>query len=85
MHTTHINEAQPMLDTWATVGDFNEVISTEFFLFFEAEKAMIDRNDLQMILHETLPEFFLMPLFAQRWSEDVLGAFEAGGVHVFQR
>ena len=40
---------------------------------------------MQVILLQSVPEFFLMPLFAQRRSENVLRAFEAGRVHVFER
>ena len=38
-----------------------------------------------MIVREALPQFFLMPLFAQRRGENILRAFEAGSVHVFER
>src|SRR5882672_10443827 len=38
-----------------------------------------------MIVREPLPQFLLMPLFAQRRSENIFRAFEAGLVHVFER
>ena len=34
---------------------------------------------------QPVPQLFLMPLFAQRRSEHILGAFEAGRVHVLER
>ena len=74
-----------MLDAGAAVGNFGEVVLAEFFLFLEAEGAVVGGDDLQRVFREALPEFFLMPFFAQRRSEDVLGAFEAGRVHIFQR
>ena len=46
---------------------------------------MIGGNHLQVIVFQSRPQFFLMPFFAQRRSEDILGAFEAGRVHVFER
>ena len=80
-----VDEAEAMLDAGAAVGNFCEVVDAELFLVFEAERAMIGGDDLQRVLRESLPEFFLVPLFAERRSEDVFGAFEAGGVHVFER
>ncbi len=38
-----------------------------------------------MVVFQSLPQFFLMPFFAQRRGENILGAFEAGRVHVFER
>src|SRR5258708_8664791 len=38
-----------------------------------------------MIVREPLPQFFLMPLFTQRRSENIFRAFEAWLVHVFER
>ena len=74
-----------MFDAGAAVGNFGEVVLAEFFLFLEAERAVIGGDDLQRVLREALPEFFLVPLFAQRRGEDVFGAFETGRVHVFER
>ena len=74
-----------MLDAGAAVGNFGEVIFAEFFLFLEAERTVIGGDDLQSVVREALPEFFLMPFFAQRRSENVFRAFEAGRVHIFER
>src|SRR5262249_21303216 len=79
------NEADAMLDAGAAVGNLGEVVPAQLFLFFEAERAVIGGYDLQVIVSKALPELFLMPLFAERRSEDVFGAFEAGRVHVFER
>ena len=73
-----------MLDAGAAVGDFGEVVFAHFFLFLEAKRAVIGGDDLQRVVRKALPEFFLMPFFAERRSEDVLGAFEAGCVHIFE-
>src|SRR5262249_20956231 len=85
VHTACVNEAEAMLDAGAAVGNFGEVIFAQLLLFLETEGAMIRGNYLQMIVREALPEFFLVPLFAERWSENVLRALEARGVHIFKR
>ena len=74
-----------MLDARTAVRNLGEVIDAQFLLFLEAEWAMIGRDDLQRIVRETLPEFFLMPFLSQRRREDILRALESGDVHVFQR
>src|ERR1019366_7097909 len=68
-----------------TVRYLREVIATEFFLFLEAEWTVIGGDDLQMVPLEAAPEFFLMPLFAKRWREDIFRAFKVGDVEVFDR
>src|SRR5437879_11474150 len=55
------------------------------FLLREAEWAVVGADHLQRVFGEALPELFLVPLFAERWSEDIFRAFKAGCVHVFQR
>src|SRR5215475_11886974 len=85
MHAASIDKAEAMFDAGAAIGNFGEVVDTELLLIFEAKRTVISRDDLQRVLCESLPEFFLVPLFTERRSENVFGAFEAGGVHVFQR
>ena len=80
-----VDEAQAVLDARAAVGNFREVVLAQFFLFLEAKRAMVGGDDLQRIVREPLPEFFLVPFFAQRRRENVFGALEAGSVHVFER
>jgi len=74
-----------VLDAGAAIGNFREVVFAQFFLFLEAEGAVIGGNYLQGILSKTLPEFFLVPFFAQRRRENIFGALEARGVHIFER
>ena len=57
----------------------------KFFLFLKAKGTVVGGDDLQVIALESVPEFFLVPFFAKRRSEDVLRAFEAGRVHIFER
>ena len=85
MDAAGVDEAEAMFDAGPAVGNFCEVVDAELFLVFKAERAVIGGDDLQGVLRESLPELFLMPFFAQGRSEDVLCAFESGGVHVFER
>src|SRR6266446_4198636 len=80
-----IDKAETVLDAGAAVGNLGEVVLAKLFLFLEAEGAVIGGDDLQGVFRESLPEFFLVPFFAERRSEDVFGAFKSGRVHVFQR
>jgi hypothetical protein len=79
-----VDEAETMLDAGAAVWYFGEVVDAELLLVFETEGAVVGGDDLQCVVREAVPEFFLVPLFAEWRSEDVFGAFEAGGVHVFE-
>ncbi len=74
-----------MLDAGAAVGNFGEVVFAELFLLLEAEGAVVGGDDLQRVFGEALPEFFLVPFFAERRRENVFGALEAGHIHVFER
>jgi len=85
VHASGVDEAEAMLNAGAAVGNFGEVVAAQLFLFFEAERAVVGGDDLQMIVGEAVPEFFLVPFFAERRSEDILGSLESGGVHIFQR
>ena len=83
MDAPRVNEAHAVLNTGAAVRNFREVAKPEFFLLFETKWTMIGRDDLQMIAFQAIPQFLLVPFFAQRWREDILGSFEAGHVEVF--
>src|SRR6266568_3436183 len=74
-----------MLDARAAVGNFGEVVFAQFFLFLEAERAVVGGDDLESVFGEALPEFFLIPFFAEGRREDVFRAFKAGCVHIFER
>src|SRR5882724_632268 len=79
-----IHETQAVLDAGAAIGNLGEIVLAELFLLLEAEGAVVGGNNLQSVFGEALPELFLVPLFAERRSEDILGAFKTGGVHIFQ-
>src|SRR5258708_32541528 len=73
-----------MLNAWAPVGNPGEVVFAHLFLLLKAEWAVIGGNHLQVILLEAIPQFFLVPFFAERRRKDILGAFKAGLVHIVQ-
>src|SRR6185437_14472170 len=72
-----VNQAETVLDARPAVGNFREVVLAEFFLFLQAEGAMVGGNHLQSVLRQPLPEFFLVPFLAQRRRENVFRAFES--------
>ncbi len=76
---------ETILNARAAVGDFREIIDSQSLLIFETEGTVIGRDDLQMILAETVPELIEMMLFAERWSENVFGAFEVWAGQLIDR
>src|SRR5206468_2486938 len=49
-NTARVDQAHAMLDAGPPVGYFREVVTTHFFLLFEAKRAMIRRNNLEVIV-----------------------------------
>src|SRR5260370_1968920 len=85
MNSARVDEAQAVFDARSTVGNLGEVVFAQLLLFFEAERTMIGGNHLQRILGQSLPEFFLVPFFAQRRREDVLRSFKSWNIEIFKR
>src|SRR5204863_1239261 len=77
-----INQAHPVLDAWAAIGNLREVVLPQFFLLFETKWTVIGGDDLQVIALESVPELLLVPLFAQRRRENILRAFKAGYIEI---
>ena len=67
------------------LGIFVKSSLAKFFLLLEAERAVIGRDDLQMVVLESIPQLFLMPFLPQGRRENILGAFEAGRIEVLER
>ena len=63
-NTAGVDQTHAMFDARAAIRNLREVISSQLFLLFEAERTMISRNDLKVIALESVPKFFLMPLLA---------------------
>ena len=66
-------------------GNFREVVLAQFLLLLEAKGAVVGGDDLKSVLRKSLPEFFLMPFFAERRRKNVFRALESGRVHIFER
>src|SRR5258706_6115247 len=60
-----VNETHPMLNTRTAVRNLCKVVASQFFLFFETKWTVIRGDHLQMIALQSVPELFLMPLFAK--------------------
>src|SRR5882724_8222402 len=80
-----INQAHPVLNPRAAVGNLGEVVLSEFLLFFVTERTVISRNHLQVVAFQPIPKFLLIPLLPQWRSENVLRALKTRRIHVFQR
>ena len=74
-----------MLHAGPAIGNFREVIASHFLLFFETKGAVVGGDDLQMVTLQTIPQFFLMPLLAQRRRENIFSAFKSGRVEILER
>src|ERR1019366_8574267 len=69
---------QAILDARTAIGNLGEIVLAQRLLVGETEWAMVRGDHLQMVFGEPVPQLRLMPLFAQRRSEYVLGALEPG-------
>src|SRR6267154_2429018 len=74
-----------MFDAGAAIWNLREVVSAHLLLLLEAKRTMVGGDDLQRVARQSLPEFFLIPFFAERRSEHELRAFKARNIHIFQR
>src|SRR5215510_2056835 len=54
-YAARIHQAHAMLDSRTTVGNLGEVSDAEFLLLLEAERAVVGRDDLQVIVLKSLP------------------------------
>src|SRR6202011_5296411 len=79
-HAARVDQAHAVFDAGTAVGNFGEIVAAQFLLFLETKRTMVGRDNLEMILLEAIPKFFLMPLFPQRRSEDVLRSFKTGRI-----
>src|SRR5262249_40430967 len=71
-----IDELEAILDAGSAIGDLGEIVFAEDLLVFEAEGAMVGGDYLQVIVFESVPEFWLVLFGAERRCEDVLRALE---------
>ncbi len=76
---TLVQQVHAVLDTADAVRDLREVADAELLLLLEAERAVVGRHDLEVVLPQEPPQVRLMVLVlrAQGSGADVLRAFEA--------
>ena len=76
-HAAVVEQVDAVLDARQAVGDLAEVALAEVLLALEVERAVVGRDDLEVVLHEARPE--LLPvrvLLAQRRGAHELRALE---------
>ena len=85
IHAVMIDQLQPILDAGAAVGNLGEIVFAEHLLVFEAERAMVGGDHLQVVVLQTVPQLRQILLLAQRRREDVFRAFEIRALEFFDR
>src|SRR5258706_668449 len=83
-NAARIDQAHAMLNSGTTIRNFGEIILPQLLLFFETKRAMISRDNLQVIPFQPIPKLLLIPLLPQRGSEDVLCTFKSRRIHVLE-
>ncbi len=79
-----VYERHSMLDAGRAVRDFGEIVASQLLLLLHAERAVVGRDDLQVVRLQALPKFRLIRLFAKRRRHHVLRALEVVAV-IFNR
>src|ERR1700683_3727991 len=77
-HAAGIDQAHAMLHAGTAIRDLRKIIESHFLLLLETKGAVVGRDHLQMVTLQTIPQFFLMPLLAQRRRENIFRAFKSG-------
>src|SRR5262245_49549248 len=73
-----VEKLETIFDSGTAIGNFGEVVFAENFLVFEAERAVVGGDDLQVVVFEAVPQFREIFLLAKRRRENVFRAFKAG-------
>src|SRR5262249_32938650 len=71
-----VEQVDSVLDAGQPVGDLPEVALAKVFLALEIERAVVGRNELEVVLDEALPELVLVIRRAERRRTDELRAIE---------
>src|ERR1700733_11216751 len=66
-----------MLNAWPSIRNLGEVIASQFLLLFEAERAMVGGNNLQVVSRQAPPQRCLVLAVAQGRRHHIFSAFEA--------
>ena len=78
IHAAVEDQREAVFHAGQAVGDLGEVAPPQILLAFEVEWTVVGRDQLQVVLEQTLPELVVMLLRSQRRRAYVLRAFEAG-------
>ena len=79
-----VQQVDPVLDARQAVGDLAEVAAAELLLAVEVERAVVGRDELEVVLDEARPQLVPVVLRPERRRADELGALEAVA-HVVER
>ena len=71
-----VQQVQARLDARHAVRDLGEVAAPELLLALHAERAVIGRDHLEVVVAQAAPQVLVVVLGAQRRRADVLGALE---------
>src|SRR5947209_2880678 len=77
-----VDERHAVLDSGRAVRNLREVVAAQLLLLLHAERAVVCRDDLQVIRLQALPKLRLVRLLAERRRHHVLRAVEAFAVIV---
>ncbi len=83
-HAAVVEQVDAVLDARQTVRDLAEVTLAEVLLAFEIERAVVGRDELEVILHETRPQLLLVIGRSERRRADELRPVETA-LHVVER
>src|SRR5690606_6516587 len=75
---TLVQQVDAVLHPGHAVGDLGEVAAAQFLLVLETERAVVGRDDRQIVGAQPTPQIRLVVLLAERGRGDVLGALEVG-------
>ena len=77
-----MNQLHPVLNPRPAIRNLREVILAQRLLILKAERAMIGRHHLQMIVLQSIPQLGMILLLSQRRSEHILRILKALAFHV---
>ena len=72
-----MEQVEAILDARQAVRDLSEVVFSELLLAAEVERAMVGRDELQVILDEPAPELVLVVGRTKRRGADEFCPFES--------
>src|SRR5438046_3602955 len=78
IHPTVEDQREAVLHPGETIGDLREITSAQVLLAFEMEGTVVGRDQLEVVLKQTLPELCMVRWRPQWWRAAILGACETG-------